>query len=55
MYMFAPPGWSHDGSRKTSDDLKAQYVMLHPEQAGMPGLPDLTGKGGAASAVQPAE
>ncbi len=41
MYMAAPPGWSHDGSRKTSEDLKADYVRLHPEEAGNPGLPDL--------------
>ncbi len=54
LYMFAPPGWSHDGSRKTSEDLKAQYVRMHPDQAGMPGLPGKgTTQGGAA--VQPAE
>ncbi|MCF7644863.1 sterol desaturase family protein [Bacillus subtilis] len=41
MYIAAPPGWSHDGSRKTSEDLKADYVRLHPEEAGKPGLPDL--------------
>ncbi len=41
MYMAAPPGWSHNGSRKTSEDLKADYVRLHPEEAGKPGLPDL--------------
>lgn len=23
-YAFAPPGWSHDGSRKTSDQIKAE-------------------------------
>lgn len=40
MYMAAPPGWSHDGSRKTSEDLKADYVRLYPEEAGKPGLPD---------------
>lgn len=40
MYMAAPPGWSHDGSRKTSEDLKADYVRLNPDQAGKPGLPD---------------
>ena len=38
-YMFMPPGWSHDGSRKGSADLKADYVRLNPDQAGMPGLP----------------
>lgn len=39
-YMFMPPGWSHDGSRKSSEELKSDYVRLHPAQAGMPGLPD---------------
>ena len=38
-YMFMPPGWSHDGSRKGSGDLKSDYVRLNPDQAGMPGLP----------------
>lgn len=23
-YIFAPPGWSHDGSRKTSDQMRAE-------------------------------
>ena len=56
MYMFAAPGWSHDGSRKTSWDLKAQYVRKHPDQSGMPGLPDLVAKNdGSAGRVQPAE
>jgi sterol desaturase/sphingolipid hydroxylase (fatty acid hydroxylase superfamily) len=38
-YLFAPPGWSHDGSRKGSELLKADYVALNPETAGTPGLP----------------
>ena len=38
-YLFMPPGWSHDGSRKGSDDLKADYVRANPSSAGMPGLP----------------
>ncbi|AKI00494.1 sterol desaturase [Hoeflea sp. IMCC20628] len=38
-YLFAPPGWSHDGSRKNSAALKADYVAQNPEAAGMPGLP----------------
>ncbi len=38
-YLFMPPGWSHDGSRKGSGQLKADYVRLHPDQVGMPGLP----------------
>jgi sterol desaturase/sphingolipid hydroxylase (fatty acid hydroxylase superfamily) len=37
-YMFAPPGWSHDGSRQTSEDIKHDYVARHPEKKGMPGL-----------------
>jgi sterol desaturase/sphingolipid hydroxylase (fatty acid hydroxylase superfamily) len=38
-YLFAPPGWSHDGSRKGSELLKADYVALNPDTAGTPGLP----------------
>lgn len=40
LYMIAPPGWSHDRSRKTSEDLKADYVRLNPSEAGKPGLPE---------------
>jgi hypothetical protein len=40
-YLFAPPGWSHDGSRDTSESLKAAYVRRNPQEAGKPGLPDL--------------
>ena len=25
MYLFGPPGWSHDGSRKMSTDIKQDY------------------------------
>ncbi len=38
-YLIKPPGWSHDGSRKTSADLKADYVRLNANEAGTPGLP----------------
>lgn len=38
-YLFAPPGWSHDGSRKGSGELKADYVARNPDAAGAPGLP----------------
>jgi sterol desaturase/sphingolipid hydroxylase (fatty acid hydroxylase superfamily) len=38
-YLFAPPGWSHDGSRSQSTELKAAYVAAQPEAAGAPGLP----------------
>jgi hypothetical protein len=24
MYIFGPPGWSHDGSRKTARELRAE-------------------------------
>ena len=27
MYIFGPPGWSHDGSRKTSRQLEKEYFM----------------------------
>lgn len=40
-YMFAPPGYSHDGSRKGSDAIKRDYVAAHPDQAGTPGLPGI--------------
>jgi sterol desaturase/sphingolipid hydroxylase (fatty acid hydroxylase superfamily) len=26
MYVFGPPGWSHDGSKKTSDQLRAEKL-----------------------------
>jgi len=37
-YVLAPPGYSHDGSRKGSKQIKADYVAAHPEQAGTHGL-----------------
>ncbi len=33
-YMFAPPGWSHDGSRKTADMLKAEQTLEPISQGG---------------------
>ena len=38
-YVFAPPGWSHDFSRKDSHAIKADFVREHPEEAGSVGLP----------------
>ena len=38
-YALAPPGYSHDGSRQTSEDIKRQYIREHPEEAGSQGLP----------------
>jgi len=40
-YLFAPPGWSHDRSRRTSDMIKSDHVRRHPEDAGLPGLPSV--------------
>lgn len=39
LYFFAPPGYSHDGTRKGSRVLKQDYVERFPDQAGTPGLP----------------
>jgi hypothetical protein len=30
-YVFGPPGWSHDGSRKTTDELRAERHARHGE------------------------
>ncbi|RVB83025.1 sterol desaturase family protein, partial [Mesorhizobium sp. M7A.F.Ca.AU.002.03.1.1] len=46
-YLIKPPGWSHDGSRETSESLKAAYVRRNPAEAGKPGLPSV--------GVEPAE
>lgn len=48
-YVFMPPGWNHDGSRETSESLKADYVRRNPSEAGKPGLP------GAGQGLKPAE
>ncbi|MDZ4135308.1 MAG: sterol desaturase family protein [Paracoccaceae bacterium] len=41
LYAFAPPGWSHDGSRETSVAIKRAHLLRHPEQRGTPGFKDL--------------
>lgn len=38
MYAFAPPGWSHDGSRDTSETIKQKHLARHPEDSGTPGF-----------------
>jgi len=38
-YMFAPPGFSHDGSRQDSHAIKRAYLDDHPEERGTEGLP----------------
>jgi len=50
QYLFKPPGYSHDGSRQSSLDIKAEYVAANPHMAGTPGLPDLP-----SALTQPAE
>lgn len=37
-YIFAPPGWCHDNSRKDSRRIKADYLREHPEETGTEGL-----------------
>ena len=31
-YLFGPPGWSHDGSRLTSEQMRAQEAEANPEE-----------------------
>lgn len=38
MYAFAPPGWSHDGSRDSSEEIKRKHLERHPEARGTPGF-----------------
>ncbi len=38
MYMLAPPGWSHDGSRDTSRAIKHKHLAQNPQDAGTPGF-----------------
>ncbi|MDQ2094731.1 sterol desaturase family protein [Rhodalgimonas zhirmunskyi] len=37
-YAFAPPGWSHDGSREMTPEIKARHLATHPEDRGTPGF-----------------
>ncbi len=41
LYVFGPPGFSHDGSRQTATMLKRKFLQENPDQAGTPGLPEL--------------
>lgn len=45
-YLFAPPGWSHDGSRLTANDLKraAAAAMPGADRSGMPAATELCGR-----------
>jgi sterol desaturase/sphingolipid hydroxylase (fatty acid hydroxylase superfamily) len=38
-YLFAPPGFSHDGSRQDSHMIKAAYLADHPDDVDTEGLP----------------
>jgi sterol desaturase/sphingolipid hydroxylase (fatty acid hydroxylase superfamily) len=38
MYAVAPPGWSHDGSRDTSENIKRKHLDQHPQDRGTPGF-----------------
>ena len=35
-----PPGWSPDGNHNRSEELKRDWLVQHPEQAGTPGFPN---------------
>ncbi|MCP4820846.1 MAG: sterol desaturase family protein [Shimia sp.] len=38
MYAVAPPGWSHDGSRKSSEELKEAHLARNPQDRGTKGF-----------------
>ncbi len=37
-YAFAPPGYSHDGSRDTSETIKSKHLLRNPSDKGTPGF-----------------
>lgn len=37
-YVFAPPGYSHDGSRQDSHAIKRAFLAAHPDERGSEGL-----------------
>lgn len=37
-YAIAPPGYSHDNSRDTSQGIKEKHLIRHPEDIGTPGF-----------------
>ncbi|MEX0318888.1 MAG: sterol desaturase family protein [Ruegeria sp.] len=51
-YAFAPPGYSHDGSRDTSDRIKAKHLVRHPEDRGTPGFKGAADAGARGSVQQ---
>ena len=38
QYLFAPPGWSHDGSSHTTRQRKAKFIQEYPENKNTPGF-----------------
>ncbi len=54
-YVFAPPGYSHDGSRKGSEAIKSDFVAENPEQSGTPGLPLLDNVSASPKMATPAQ
>ena len=38
LYAVAPPGYSHDGSRDTSETIKAKHLARQPQDSGTPGF-----------------
>ena len=38
FYAFAPPGWSHDDSRDTSEKIKQLHLAKHPKDEKTPGF-----------------
>ena len=38
LYAVAPPGYSHDGSRDTSEEIKAKHLARNPQDRGTPGF-----------------
>jgi sterol desaturase/sphingolipid hydroxylase (fatty acid hydroxylase superfamily) len=35
MYIFGPPGWSHDGSRMTSEQLREKEIEVQPHNTAL--------------------
>lgn len=38
LYAVAPPGYSHDGSRDSSETIRAKHLQRHPEDIGSAGF-----------------
>ena len=48
-YLLRAPGWSHDGSRDTSDMIRARWQAGHAEDQGDPGADQLASRNPAAT------